>query len=304
MQITAIVTLLVSLIGTTIAAPAVIWKAHSDEQTLYHSEVTSLSSLISSSVQKSSDESSLASVIFLVSRTEDGMEGLTHLTKSGSLPKVYSKYSGAHAVHTHATGIENSVSVAKHVKKVSNLPVVEASLDELNSRMASIGDPISTDQKIAGATRAERDANRRARVVSKAKVLVIRVAIGENVDDVDSAVSSVIDHSKVGSVILTSSRSITEVQDERKLQTKEKIQKIKQKTRRPNGRRLENQDFDDDNSRDLTGIYYVNFTPNIFVGLVFFGFFTMVTYIGIGCMNMIAGQDVYVKKYPTIGREM
>ena len=66
-------------------------------------------------------------------------------------------------------------------------------------------------------------------------------------------------------------------------------------------RRLEDGNDDDNSSSDV--LYFVNFTPNIFSGVMFFFFFSAVTFTGISCMGMIAGQEVYVTKYPTIGRE-
>jgi hypothetical protein len=83
-----------------------------------------------------------------------------------------------------------------------------------------------------------------------------------------------------------------------------------------NRRRLEDQDGDGDNQNnngqnnqnnnggdDMTGVYYVSMTPNILAGILFTLLFTVTTYIGVTCMGMIAGQDVYVKKMPAVGRE-
>merc|ERR1712032_443609 len=73
------------------------------------------------------------------------------------------------------------------------------------------------------------------------------------------------------------------------------------------GRRLEdeanNEKNQNNNGQDQEGVYYVNMTPNIFAGLLFFFMFVFTAHLGLTCMNMIEGQDVYVKKMPVIGRE-
>jgi len=76
----------------------------------------------------------------------------------------------------------------------------------------------------------------------------------------------------------------------------------KQQTALYSNRRLEDAG-DDANAADNSGVYYVNMTPNIFAGLLFMFLFTFVAYLGIACMSMIQGQDVYVNKLPSIGRE-
>ena len=68
-------------------------------------------------------------------------------------------------------------------------------------------------------------------------------------------------------------------------------------------RRLEDQNGDDDGAYDGDGTAYVNMTPNILAGILYTFLFLVVTQIGIGCMSQIQGQDVYVKKMPTVGRE-
>jgi hypothetical protein len=70
------------------------------------------------------------------------------------------------------------------------------------------------------------------------------------------------------------------------------------------GRRLEQQN-DDANAgnKDMTGVYYVQMTPNILAGILFGLLFAFIAYTGISCMGMITGQDVFVTKMPTVGRE-
>ena len=54
---------------------------------------------------------------------------------------------------------------------------------------------------------------------------------------------------------------------------------------------------------DLSGVYYVAMTPNIFSGLLFTFMFIVVTFVGISCMSDIQGGDTFVDKYPSLGRE-
>jgi len=58
-----------------------------------------------------------------------------------------------------------------------------------------------------------------------------------------------------------------------------------------------------DNGGDDEVVYYVYMTPNILAGLMFAGLFTSVVFLGISCMGMIQGQDVFVSKMPSVGRE-
>ena len=53
----------------------------------------------------------------------------------------------------------------------------------------------------------------------------------------------------------------------------------------------------------MSGVYYVLMTPNILAGILFLLLFTLIAMIGLNCMGAIAGQDVFVSKMPTVGRE-
>ena len=76
------------------------------------------------------------------------------------------------------------------------------------------------------------------------------------------------------------------------------------------GRRLEDMQQEEGQNQnnkqaddDMAGVYYVSMTPNILAGILFTLLFAVTTWIGVTCMGMIAGQDVYVKKMPPVGRE-
>jgi hypothetical protein len=259
----AVSTLFAALIASAAAAPAIIWSGDSKAQA-HSSELTSLKSLVGES----------SSVIFVVERDENGSEGLTTLTSSGSLPKLSSKYSEATSVHHSVRGIETFDTVAKELG--ASTVTLEDYLSETGSSKASI----NKDGKISG------------------KTVIVKVSNESKAADIDSIVSAAIENTNVKSVVLTSVRGLSEVKFERELKMKQQLMEGKARTSR---RRLEDQNGDDGGSSDA--IYFVNFTPNIFSGVLFFFFFAAVTYTGIGCMGMIAGQEVYVTKYPSIGRE-
>jgi hypothetical protein len=167
--------------------------------------------------------------------------------------------------------------------------------------------------------------NKRARALEAARFLVVNVPFA-NTDParLDSAVVQAINAKEHGvdTVVLTAIRSTEEVKQERDMLTRRRMMAMEEdftqgststkNTNRHHHRRLEdaNQAVDDGNqnnqnaaSQDMTGIYYVSMTPNILAGLLFTLLFAVVTWIGVSCMGMITGQDVYVSKMPSIGRE-
>jgi hypothetical protein len=125
---------------------------------------------------------------------------------------------------------------------------------------------------------------------------------------VDKAVVDAID--VYDNVVFTAVRSTDEVKQEREMAARRRLEIMhKAGNRMQQRRRLEDQQQQDGNggqqqdNQDLSGVYYVHLTPNIFSGVLFFFLFSTVTWIGVSCMGMISGQDLYVKKMPTIGRE-
>ena len=146
-------------------------------------------------------------------------------------------------------------------------------------------------------TKAER---RRRRAISEADVLVVSVGVNEDPAKIDSAIVPAIDSSVVRSVVLSSIRSTAEVKHARKLAVGERFAKMEASSA---GRRLQEEDAAAA-AATTEGVYYVNMTPNIFAGLLFFFMFAFTAHLGLSCMNMIEGQTVYVKKYPHIGREV
>lgn len=315
--------ILIGFIGSAAAAPALIWTNSQNGESMKHSsEQINASNLFSSTVKSSSlGDRSLSAVFFLVGRDEHGNEGLSHLTSSGSLPNILSKYESADSVHYHVDGIESSNVVAAHARKGLNSRnsdghVLETSLDNFNRKLKSLHDYskiveeaeiLPTGQMIPKAIKEER---KLGRALEAARVLVVHVDSRDH-GALDSAVSAAIESDSVGSVVLSAIRSVEEVKRERSLAARQRFNIMSQsKTNGRVSRRLEDAQADDaaddaadDGAEEEAGTYYVNMTPNILAGILYINFFIFVAYTGLSCMNMIEGQDVYVTKYPSIGRE-
>jgi hypothetical protein len=149
--------------------------------------------------------------------------------------------------------------------------------------------------------------------LAKANVFVVTVSGKGDVSEVDAAISSAIDNEHVNSVVLAGVRSVHEVKHERYLLSKRKMNVMEQegsKLVNAGRRRLEQQaaEGNDDaannnKNEDMSGVYYVNMTPNIFSGLLFMLLFIVIAYTGISCMGSIQGGDTFTDKMPSIGRE-
>jgi len=140
------------------------------------------------------------------------------------------------------------------------------------------------------------------RALAKANVFIVRVNEKACPKAIDATVSAAIGNADIGSVILTTMRSMNEAKLERDLQHKSKSGRYNQPPSRRRKLADENENEDEDSDFEA-GIYFVNFSPNIFAGFLFFLFFVFITYTGISCMGMIANDNVYTKVYPAIGRE-
>jgi len=312
---------LLSLVGAASAAPALIWKNSRAGASMKHSsEEVSAAKLFASTVKAApADVSSLSTVFFLVGRDEHGNEGLSHLTASGALPNIASKYEDAHSVYYHVDGVESSNTVTQNAakgleSKNSNKHVIETTLEQFNRKLKSMHDSsrllqeaeiLPSGQMIPKAKKEER---KHHRALDSARVLVVNVSSKEH-SSLDSAVHAAIESDKIGSVVLSAIRSVEEVKRSRSLAARQRFSKMNKVTAK-NGkrvsRRLEDADDaadDDDAAEEEEGTYYVNMTPNILAGILYTIFFLLVAYTGLSCMNLIEGQDVYVTKYPSIGRE-
>lgn len=280
------------IISSALAAPAIIWKQAASkvkQATTHTSEYTNASDLINKVVSSNNDDNKLSSVIFLIGRDADGNEALSYLGKNNKLPETKKKYEDfAESVYYNVGNLESQHTVVRDAKNAlkKDAGVLAVSLDELVSKLEGAVEEETT-------SKAKR---KRMKAVEKANVLIVNVDdIEQDTSSLDSAISASIE--KAQSTILAGIRSTEEVKKARKLMSKAQSA-VSQR------RRLEDAEGDDDaNNNDYSGVYYVNMTPNIFAGLLFTFFFVFVTYLGVACMSMIQGQDVYVDKMPSIGRE-
>lgn len=273
------------------AAPAIVW-TQSEQQAVQHTSHVVHAKDLLESVRQTEDDSDLTSVIFLVGRDEDGSESLSRLASSGLLPKIHAQMEAAHAVHHHVNGLESASKMAKVMGSKS----IDVSLNEFH-------------RKLAGEAEVSK---KRQRSLDGARVLVVSASSAQS-QELDAAVSKALEHDQVSHVVLAAVRSVEEVKHERKLSEMSRMLEM-QSAAKDSRRRLEDQGQDyyqqdqyyaanANDANDLSGIYYVSITPNILAGITFFLFFSAVSYVGISCMGMIAGQDVYADKYPIIGRE-
>ena len=283
--------LLSALLGTAVAAPAIVWQRDSSASAPeHHSDSVSVADLMQSSLSGRD-----SSVVFFLGRNADGKEMLNSLASGGSLPRTQDKYRSAHSIHHHVDGAESAATVQRDAMAAAASGAATVSLGEFLSRMGE--SPESTDTS-----------SRRAREVQSASVLIVDVPAATKPADIDNAIAMAVESPRLSSVVLTAQRSIDEVKRERtNLANERKQQKQQQDAPR---RRLEDQQNDNNNNnnnrnnQDGSNVAYVHMTPNILAGILYTIMFIVVTQIGIGCMGSIQGQgDIYVKKMPTIGRE-
>jgi BarA-like signal transduction histidine kinase len=289
---------LLSLVPSATAAPAIVWKK--DITDSYHSsKLVKSSSLISDLILSPHDETQIAAAVFVLGRASNGLENLSVLASSGSLPQLASKYSSASVIHSHVDGVESVSSISRDARKEGGKRVLEVSLDEFSQKAASLGQSVMQDTGDSILfSKAGKEATLREKALATADVFIVNIPASTNPDEIDFAVVKALENKSIRSVVLVGVRSHNEVKYERSMQSRRKMTV----TAKHSGRRLV--DAAGANAADeTTGVYYVHMTPNIFAGILYTFFFAFLTYTGINCMGMIAGQDVYVHKMPTIGRE-
>jgi len=317
MKTTAV--LLFSLISSVYAAPAVVWTNGSENKTpLRTSESLSAFELLSNVVNggKKEEESSLESVVFLIGRGKDGSETFSNLASSGKLPRTQSKYEHADAVHHHVGGIESASSMVRDAKRANTQQkVLEVNLSEMSGILTSlerpkVADVEVTQQQVLPLSKTVKKSKKRAREIGETGIFIVHVHAGSDSEKLDDTIIRAIEHDLVNNVVVAGVRSHEEVKVERNRDAQRKRGRmLVQQPAAGSGRRLEDENNDDDQQQeaaddeDISGVYYVHMTPNILSGVMFTWLFGVVVWIGISCMGMIAGQDVYVKKMPAIGRE-
>ena len=315
------------LVSAALAAPAVVWKRkpRSLERVLHSADDLEAADLLQDALDVRMEEtsSSLAAVVFVVGRGQDGTESLSELASGGHLPLTASKYDDADAMYHHVSGVESPSTMVRDAERANTAhKVMQVNLGEFNRKLTSLGEPApAVEMEISDnglVSKAVKHANKRGRELHESNVLIVTVdATTDGASEIDNAVTKAIDHDAVENVMLTGIRSLHEVKHERYLLSKRRMSVMERDGKRAlqssSRRRLEqeeqegdeendNQDGDNYNS-DMSGIYYVSMTPNILAGLLFGLLFTVVTWIGVSCMGAIAGQDVYASKMPSIGRE-
>ena len=315
MKITAF--LVSTLIGTAVASPAIVWKkTQADSPVVHSSDRVNTKDILADAVDGSDGSSSLATAVFVLGRAADGTETLSGAAGSGNLPGVASKYDSASCFHSHVSGVRGGHSFASDAEK-SGRSSAEISIAEFASTLTAVGAQSPFDSKEVDVdetgmyTAAEKEYNVRARALTAANVVVVNVPDDADKTLLDSMVVKAIEHNQIHSVILTAQRSTNEIKEERVMEARRRM-KMQEEAGRHMGysassthRRLD-QVADDDvvaAANNLVGVYYVNMTPNILAGLLFGLFFAVITWTGLNCMGMIAGQDVYVNKMPLVGRE-
>jgi hypothetical protein len=309
-----------TLLSSALGAPAVVWKNERPEQQqrFLHSSVsiTSAELMINALPESEAPDASSLSVVFLVSKGEDGSEQLSELASSGKLPQTSQKYSEATGIYHHVSGIESTSTMVRDAARAStNDRVLEVSLKEFSSKLNALNEPTASEIEIDNHGNtfqpASKSASKRARDLANASLYVVNVSAKSDVSDVDAVIRSAIDDKNVDSVVLAGIRSVHEVKHERYLMSQRRMtamEKEGSKVLDARRRRLE-QGADDGNNQnagndDMSGVYYVSMTPNILSGLLFLLLFIFIAFTGISCMGAIQGQDVFTDKLPSIGREV
>ena len=287
---------LLCLVGTVAAVPALVWKSEPTE-TVYTSSQIKPEELLNGVGVGSS------AVVFLLARASSGSDSLTELAPQLSRTAA----SKPAEVHSHVTEMRNGALLDKEANKKGHSSLV-VNLSELASKLSTKEEEIAVDAS-GLMSKSQAKKTKRAKQLEKANVLIVNVDANVDPQTLDLAVMEAVHHDSIDSVMLTSVRSIDEVKHERRLMEHRRLQameKAGRKLQQSQRRRLEDANQEENANGDdssLEGVYYVSLTPNILAGILFFLLFATVAFIGISCMGMIAGQDVYVKKMPSVGRE-
>jgi len=314
MTMLRLTTVVLALIASASASPALVWNsAQPEQETVYTS-----ASAEPEDVLLSSSSGTGTSVVFLLARGEKGMEGLTplapQLSRVAQLPPSH--------VYSHVAGVQSGAYLQKQAKQHESSSLV-VSLDEWNTKLNNtINSSMEEETVVVDAasgistttipSKTQIKQTKRAQQLEQANLLIVNVDAGVDPERLDAAVAAAVQHASVERVVLTAVRGVDEVKHERVLLEQRRLQKMHQAGLLQSNnrhRRLEQEEAQGDDANnnnynsDMEGVYYVSLTPNILAGILFFFMFATVTWTGISCMGMIQGQEIYVHKMPTIGRE-
>ena len=257
------------------AAPALVWDREHVDSTVYTSDELLVSELFP-------QDSTPFTIVFLLGRGDSGSESLTQVAPQ--LTGVASK--PASAVHNHVAGVESSHALVRLAGSLGH-DALAVQLHELPSKFNA-----TAEIDLTGSM------TKRSKALAAANLFVVNVDRTTEPAVLDSAVIGALD--AADHVVLTAVRSVDEVKKERNMAARRRLESQFHAGRHVMNRRLEE---DQDQNDDTAGIYFVQMTPNILSGILFFGLFTGIIWTSVSCMGMIAGQDCYVSKYPSIGRE-
>mmetsp|Transcript_3344 Transcript_3344/g.4831 ORF Transcript_3344/g.4831 Transcript_3344/m.4831 type:complete len:277 (+) Transcript_3344:47-877(+) len=270
--------LVVSLISTALAAPALVWN-NNNHNAVNDAEAVHVGRLLSTHAGKS-DESSLASVLFSIDRAANGQESLSAITPQ--LESVAKRE--ASVTHYHVWGGDSRKTVSREARNsvTEGEHVLELDFDEFKGKLSNFKED---------------------KVLRKSNTVVVHISENTPAKDIDATVSAAIDHSAVNTVILTGLRGVEEVKHERTFRRMTQNQEKNVSRRRLDEEGEGEKDQNNNNNDENKGMYYALMTPNIFAGILFTLFFAMIASIGINCMGIISNSDVYVSKMPSVGRE-
>jgi hypothetical protein len=287
-----LVYLLSCFFATITAAPALTWKnGASQTPTMHHSEDISIQSLLPQQ----------QGVVFILQRRSNGEEALSatasQLTQTAAV--------AAHCQHHSVTGVTSAHLLARSVSSSA-----EVTLEEY-VQFPQVIQQLKTTSK---GSKVSMKSKQRAQTLETATVLFVTVDTEQdNLQQLDQAVVQAIH--KEPHVVLTAVRSLQEInyEKEQAMQYTMQMHREAGRVQAAQRRRLE-EDADQqgqDNAQENMQInnnqyeymVLVHMTPNILSGILFTILFATITLIGITCMGSIQGQDVYVKKMPSIGRE-
>jgi hypothetical protein len=297
------------------AVPAIVW-SKTEQRDLerlpeYTSEELVLSQFVASLDLSSSSGNDL-SVLFLLGRNSNGSESVTSVAPF--LTKTQQEATPT-TQHMHVSGLESGTVMIKAMPQ--EIAPLLINLNEwswkLNSTQEEEKEEVVEMDSTGGIgipSKSQVKQSKRTRAVDSASCLIVQVPSDIPAVSLDATIAQALGHPFVSTVVLSSVRGVEEVKYERELAMRRKLQRatIVGGTKNPvtydaAHRRLDQNAAQDNSNSDLSGVYYVQMTPNILAGLLFFFMFATVAMIGLSCMNMIAGQDVYVHTMPSIGRE-